>query len=101
MPVYIGLIRFTERGAKNFRKSPDRAAAFAAATEKAGAKILAQYWTLGEYDGVIVLDAPDDETATSLMLSLTSLGNVRTTTLRAFTAAEMKAVVAKASKLQR
>ena len=100
MPAYIGLIRFTEQGAKNFRKSPDRAAAFAAAAEKAGVKVVAQYWTLGEYDGVIVLDAPDDETATSLMLSLSSLGNVRTTTLRAFSAAEMKNIVVKASKLK-
>ena len=50
-------------------------------------------WTLGEYDIVVVLEAPDDETATSLALEVSSLGNVRTTTLRGFDADEMRGIV--------
>ncbi|MBI4664124.1 MAG: GYD domain-containing protein, partial [Verrucomicrobia bacterium] len=96
MATYITLIRFTEQGAKNFQKSPNRAAAFEAAAEKVGAKVRVVYWTLGEYDGAIIFDSPDEETATSLMLALGSLGNVHTTTLRAFSAPEMNAIIAKA-----
>ena len=59
------------------------------------AKVGAIYWTLGAFDGLIVFDAPDEETCTALMLQLGSLGNVQTTTARAFTAAEMDKVLAK------
>ena len=100
MAAYISLIRFTEQGARNFRKSPARAAAFKAAAQKVGIKVHDIYWTLGEFDGVIVFEAANDETATSLMLSLAALGNVRTTTLRAFTTTEMKSIAAKAPKLR-
>ena len=100
MATYISLIRFTEQGAKNFRKSPGRAAAFQAAAQKAGAKIREIYWTLGEFDGAVLFEAASDEAATSLMLALAALGNVRTSTLRAFSSAEMKEIVAKTPSLK-
>lgn len=54
-----------------------------------GVKITDIYWTLGDYDGVLIFEAPDDEAATTLLLHLGVSGNVQTTTVRAFTAAEM------------
>ena len=66
-----------------------------AAAKKLGAKVTNVYWTLGEYDGLLILEAPDDETATTVLLHLAALGNVHTTTVRAFTAAEMDKIVAK------
>jgi uncharacterized protein with GYD domain len=57
-----------------------------------GVKVLGQYWTLGAFDGLLIFEAPDDETATALILHLGSLDNVHTTTLRAFVASEMETV---------
>jgi uncharacterized protein with GYD domain len=53
------------------------------------------YWTLGQYDQVCIFDAPDDETAASVLLGADMLGNIRTQTLRAFTASEMEKILAK------
>ena len=58
-----------------------------------GVKVAGIYWTLGAFDGVIVCEAPDDETATAAMLSLSSKGNVHTTTARAFDAGEIEKVI--------
>ena len=77
------------------RRQHERAAALRAAAKKLGAKVTNVYWTLGEYDGLLILEAPDDETATSVLLHLAAAGNVHTTTCRAFTAAEMDKIVAK------
>jgi uncharacterized protein with GYD domain len=95
MPTYITLTHFTEQGAKNLRESPARAAAFKAAAKKLGVTVKNIFWTLGDYDTVIICEAPDDETAAAAMVSLASRGYVRPKTLRAFTASEMGAVLGK------
>ncbi len=95
MPTYITLITFTEKGAQAVKATSQRAAAFKTAAKKLGVTVKQSYWTLGAYDGVAILEAPDDETATAALVSLGSLGNVRTQTLRAFTAAEMDSILAK------
>jgi uncharacterized protein with GYD domain len=59
-----------------------------------GIKVTDIYWTLGAFDGLLILDAPDDETATAFLLNVGSQGNVQTTTARAFTAAEMDKILA-------
>jgi uncharacterized protein with GYD domain len=53
------------------------------------------YWTLGEYDQVCIFEAPDDETAASVLLAADMLGNIRSQTMRAFTAAEMDKILAR------
>ena len=63
--------------------------------EKSGAKVKEVYWTIGSHDAVVIMEAPDDETAAAVMLSLGSLGNVRTQTLRAFDSSEMKEIISK------
>jgi uncharacterized protein with GYD domain len=98
MATYLSLFHFTDEGARKFQASPDRAASFQAAAKKSGVEVKNIFWTLGDYDGAIVFEAADDETATGVMLGLAALGNIRTKTLRAFTPAEMQKIIAKASK---
>lgn len=99
MATYIGLVTFTQQGLQNIHESPHRAAAFKAAAKKAGVKVREIFWTLGSYDGLVLFDAKDDAAATTLMLSLSGLGNVHTTTLRAFNAAEFTEIVSKTPRL--
>jgi uncharacterized protein with GYD domain len=98
MPTYVTTIRFTEQGVKGLADTCQQAAAFQAAAKKRGVKVTASYWTLGAFDGLIVFQAPDEETATAAMLHLGAQGNVRTQTARAFDAAEMEKILAQASK---
>ena len=93
MATYISTLKFTAKGAQNIGESPKRAAAFTAAAKKLGAKVIHLYWTLGEFDGLILFEAPDDNTATAAMLSLAAQGNVETTTARAFGRAEIEKVI--------
>lgn len=95
MATFVSTIKFTEQGIKAIGETTKRAGALKSAAKKMGIKVKDIYWTLGDYDGLLVFDAPDDETATALLLHLGSLGNLQTTTARAFTAAEMDKVLAK------
>jgi uncharacterized protein with GYD domain len=93
MARYVTLIRFTEQGARNIRKSPERAQAFKKAAQKAGVAVETQLWTAGAYDGVLVLSG-DEKKILGCLARLAALGNVRTETLQAFDARELKAIVA-------
>jgi uncharacterized protein with GYD domain len=95
MAVYVVLGNFTEQGIKNIRHSPERARMFQQVAEKMGIKPKAVYWTMGQYDVVLVLDAPDDESLAASLMALGSQGNVKTTTLRAFGAEAMARIMAK------
>ncbi len=95
MATFITTIKFTQQGIKGIDQTTKRAAALKAAAKKMGVKVKDIYWTLGDHDGVLIIEAPDDETATSLLLHLGAAGNVHTTTARAFTAAEMDKILAK------
>lgn len=96
MPHYVSLVNFTDQGIRNFSDSPKRAQAFEDMMGQLGGSVKTIYWTLGAYDLVVVTEAPDDETATAAALKVSSQGNVRTTTLRAFDVDEIKAVIEKA-----
>jgi uncharacterized protein with GYD domain len=93
MATYVTTIQFTQQGLANLRDTCKRAAALKASARKMGVKITDIFWTMGAFDGLVVFDAPDEETATALMLHVASLGNVRTQTARAFTAAEMEKIL--------
>ena len=95
MATFVTTIRFTEQGIKAIGKTTKRAAALKSAANKIGVKVTNIFWTLGAYDGLLIFEAPDDETATGLLLQLGALGNVQTTTVRAFSAAEMDKILAK------
>ena len=95
MPTFVSLINWTEKGIANFKDTPKRAAAFEEILTKHGAKLKEILWTIGPYDIVSVVEAPDDETATAALLEVGALGNVRTTTLRAFNRKELEGVIKK------
>ena len=85
MPRYISLLRFTDKGAKEIKKSTNRAHAFDRAAEKSGVKVEGQFWTLGSYDGVLIISADNEVKALHLLAELASQGNVRSDTMLALT----------------
>ena len=93
MAHYVCLVTFTDTGVKNLRKTTSRAKAFKEKMEKEGIKILQTLWTVGQFDLVHVFEAPDDEVAGTMAYTLSSYGNVRTNTMRAFTMEEMDRVI--------
>ena len=95
MATYIILIQFTDQGIRNIKDTVKRGDAAVAEAEKMGMKIVEDYWTMGVYDGVVVVDAPNDETMSAFMLKIGSLGNVKSHTLRAFRRNEMEEILAK------
>jgi uncharacterized protein with GYD domain len=93
MATFIALLDYTDQGIRDIKDSPHRADHFAAMAEERGAKVLGQYWTIGSHDGVLILEAPNDEIAASILLELGASGNVRTTTLRAFEWADAQELI--------
>ena len=95
MATYITLINLTEQGVKTIKDLPARIAAGRQAMEANGGKLLQYYLTLGAQDAVVITELPDDETAASVALQQAGLGNLRTTTMRAFTEAEIPGILSK------
>ena len=95
MVTYVVLAKFTDQGIRNAKDSPKRADAFKQMANTFGVTVKDLFWTQGRYDVVVILDAPDESSTMSLNLSLGALGNVRTESLRAFSAAEMATIVGK------
>lgn len=89
MASFVTLLTFTEQGIKSVGQTTKRAEAFREMAKKMGVTVKDIFWTLGRYDVVAIYEAPDDETATRLIFTLGSQGNVRTETLRAYSAKEM------------
>jgi len=96
MATYVVLLNWTEQGVKDFTDSPARADAGKAEMAKLGVELKDIYWTVGQHDLVLICDAPDEESMTAAVLRLGSAGNVRSTTMRAFTRAEFDQVAARA-----
>jgi uncharacterized protein with GYD domain len=94
MATYISLVQFTDKGIRAARETTQRIADWAEKVQAKGVSIKQMYWTLGQYDQVCVFEAPNDETAASVLLSADILGNIRTQTLRAFTSVEMEKILA-------
>tara|TARA_B100000315_G_scaffold252174_1_gene288394 strand:+ start:903 stop:1190 length:288 start_codon:yes stop_codon:yes gene_type:complete len=91
--MYITLLNYTEQGAKDIKNALQRVASARRAVEAAGGKIHAFYLTMGQYDAVTVIELPSDEAAATNALAVGAQGNVRTTTMRAFTEEEMAGIV--------
>ena len=95
MARYISLINFADQGIRNVNDTVKRGEAAMAEAEKLGIKINEEFWTMGAYDGVVWFEAPDDETMTAFACKVSSLGNVKTQTMRAFRKEEMEGILAK------
>ena len=88
MATYITLLNYTEQGIKNMKGVPERVATLRQALERVGGRMHGYRLTLGEYDAVVTIEAPDDETYATFALNVAAQGNVRTTTLKAFSEEE-------------
>jgi uncharacterized protein with GYD domain len=95
MPTFIVIANFTDKGVHDAKDTVNRADKFKAIAKSAGVTIKDMYWTIGAFDVVTICEAPDDETATALSLSIAARGYVRTQTLRAFTPTEISKVLGK------
>jgi|SRR5215218_7396534 len=95
MPTYVVLLNWTEQGVQGARETVDRFESSRSAWEQVGITFRDCYWTIGPHDVVATVDAPDDETLSAAVIGLAGAGNVRTTTMRAFSADEMRGVLAK------
>ena len=95
MQHFINLMKLTDQGAKTIKDAPARLEAGIKAFEKMGGKMIGFYVVMGDYDYVAVGEAPSDEVAMTFALALSSLGNVRTMGLKAFTREEFAAMVKK------
>lgn len=94
MGTYVTRINFTDPGIRGIKESPGRPAAPAKLAESVGAAMKQSYWTVGQYDMVVVFEGPEEALA-ACMYKIGSLGNVRTSCLRAFTPDEMQKIVAR------
>ena len=92
MARYISLIRFTEKGSRALRQSLARASAFKRMAAKASVEVEAEYWTVGSYDGVLIISADKAENALRCLTELAALGNVKTETMQALDAKEFSAI---------
>ncbi len=81
---YLTLIQFTDKGARDVGDSVKRASDFDQSVRDAGGKLLSQMWTLGQYDGYVIFEVPDETTGSALLVKLAKNGNVRTQTMRCF-----------------
>jgi len=93
MASFVVLGNLTEQGAGDMKGVPDRVQAAKDAIQQAGGRMILFYLTFGQYDLVTVFEAPDAETATRVLLGIGALGNVRTTTMHAFTEAEAATIL--------
>jgi len=95
MATYIALVHFTDHGIRQIRQTTERAKGLMNAAANLGIKIKDIYWTMGAFDAVPTAEAPDDETMNAFAASMGSLENIRTQTMRAFSAQEMNQILAK------
>ena len=97
MPTYVVLGNYTDQGIRSIKDTPKRTEAVKEMARKSGVAVKETLWTLGAYDFVSILEAPDDQAMIAFGMSVGALGNARTQTLRAFSATELGAILGKVS----
>lgn len=95
MPNYVILAQFSDQGIRGVKDTAKRAKAFRDLAKGMGGTVKDIYWTLGHYDVVTIMEAPNDETAASIMMKAGALGNIKSQTLRAFTESEIGSILSK------
>ncbi len=93
MSTYFILANWTEQGIKDIKASPKRLRAAKGLAKACGIKFRSFHMTMGQYDAIAIVEAPDDEAVVRFALALGSAGNVRTTTLKGFTEQEYREIV--------
>lgn len=92
MPTYISLVNLTEQGVKEAKNAPERLHAFDVALKEVGGRLVGFYLVMGQYDYIVITEAPDDQTAALLILKTIAQGSMRTQTMRAFPRAEFEQI---------
>ena len=95
MTTYISLMKLTEQGIKDIKNAPRRIETARKGVEAMGGKLIAVYSVMGEYDYVAIAEFPGDEAGMAFLMALGSMGNLRTTSLKAFTEEEFANIVKK------
>ena len=95
MTRYLTLINFTDQGLRDVGHSIQRASSFGEAVKAAGGKLHSQYWAVGDADGCVVFETPDEQTGAALLLGLAKEGNVRTRTMLLYDTQEFQQVLGK------
>ena len=90
---YLTMLQFTDQGAQNVDKSVQRASDFGKSVSDAGGKLVLQVWTIGQYDGCVVFEVPDEIVGSALLIKLAKNGNVRTQTMRCYDNQEFETVL--------
>lgn len=93
MATYISMVNWTDKGIHDVKDSPSRADAAKALCRKHGAEMTALYMTMGEYDLISIIEAPDDATVAKILLTLAGTGSIRTKTVKAFTESEYRQII--------
>jgi uncharacterized protein with GYD domain len=93
MAKYISLINWTDQGIRNAKETVNRSNVARKAFQDAGGQLIDVYWTLGQYDIIVIFDVPDDETAFRVMLNLGKQGNIRTSTMKAIGEQDMTKIL--------
>jgi uncharacterized protein with GYD domain len=93
MTRYLSLLKFTSQGAQQIGASPDRAAQFRAAAEAAGVVVEDLSWSFGQYDGVLIMKAENEQAALAQIAQLVKAGNVQAESMRLYSAEEVTAIV--------
>ena len=93
MPAYVTLFNFTEQGIRNIKDSPNRAKAAAEALKGLGGRFIGIWWLVGQYDGVVIVEVPDDATLARFLMATGMQGNIRTTTMRAIGEEEIATII--------
>jgi len=90
---YLTMLQFTDQGVQNVDKSVQRASDFGKSVSDSGGKLVLQVWTVGQYDGCVVFEVPDETIGSALLIKLAKNGNVRTQTLRCYDNQEFETVL--------
>jgi len=93
MPAYVSLFNFTEQGIKTVKDTVQRAQMVKEQATAAGGRVIGVWWLQGPYDGVIIIESPDEDTAMRMIIANGMAGNNRTVTMRAFSEEEMARIV--------
>jgi len=94
MATFINLLRFSQQGAGDLKESPARLDALKQGIRALGVELKVIYFLMGQYDALVIIEAPDDETALKATLATFSAGGISTETLRAFTEEEFMGIIA-------
>ena len=95
MPTYMLLVNWTDQGIRNIKEAPQRMDAFKKAVDAVGGKLNGFYFTMGKYDIVTIIDAPNDEALANIALSTGSKGSIRSETMKAFTEDQFRKILTK------